>query len=123
MSIVKTIIWVPYRIAGFFGVIPKNNVDKNVLLTNIRSVLLMFGEHFYERRSMAVLIIGLIFVVLTLKLSLDELKKKKLGKLSVLLITFWLYYLALFVHGSPPFHYYAPIRRVSIYYQVAIIRQ
>jgi len=107
--IAKTVIWVPYRIAGFFGVISQNNADKNVLLANIRSLFLMFGEHFYERRSTAALIIGLIFVILTVKLSIEELKKKKLGRLSVFLITFWLYYLALFVHGSPPFHYYAPI--------------
>ena len=96
-------------IAGFLGLIPNNNQDSGVVRENIKSLLYRFSTLFYYKHDIYSLIFGTFFVIITIWYSVREFRKKNLSNLKILLITLWLYYLGLFVHGNPPYHYYTPI--------------
>jgi hypothetical protein len=103
------ILWIPYRLAGFVGLYPKNNLDIVSGGSTLSSFNEFFGRNlFWDSRfwifgSVLFLILFIAFVVQN---------RKKFTK------DFFTFYvisstvvqcIALLIHTSPPVHYFLPI--------------
>ena len=112
----KLLVWIPYRIIGFFGFYPKNNLTPEVLRENVQAFLKFFGENFtmHEVR-LDLLLIGVIvgFLIFNYKKAFTFKGRKDFGWF-FLFWTLLLFSLALFVHGSPPRHYFISILPLPI---------
>ena len=96
-------LWIPYRIAGFMGLYPKNTMSTQVLIGNIESAYEYLTKTFMPESN-----IFILAIVLTMIASVALIKKKNLMLKSLLLILL-LGYLGIFIHGDPPYHYYLPL--------------
>jgi hypothetical protein len=94
--------WIPYRIAGFVGIIPKNNFDGTVFVKNISALSQFVGN---QLAAQGALIYGITLIAFIIYLIYS--KKSFLEKL--LVIFFAIGYLGIFVHGNPPPHYFLPL--------------
>ncbi len=112
----KLLIWIPYRVIGFLGFYPKNNLTPEVLRENVQAFLKFFGENFtmHKVRFDLILIAVIIgFLIFNYKKAFTFKAKKDFGWFFL----FWsllLFSLALFVHGSPPRHYFITILPLPI---------
>lgn len=111
----KFIVWIPYRVAGFVGLYPKNTVSIQVIHENLTSFYDFFRLSFLADEG--VLSLTLVFAVFLfiLLLTINELRKKRKNWawLALVSLLIWLYS-ALFVHGEPPRHYYVVIYALPI---------
>lgn len=111
----KFIVWIPYRIAGFIGLYPKNTVSASVLKSNLFSlnkfVILSFTPN--VGKFGLILLVAILFLVGFKIRSLITLVRKEAGRLALLLI-FFFGYLGIFIHGDPPDHYYLPLLPIPI---------
>jgi len=103
------IMWVPYRILGFVGLYPKNNLSVTSGVTTLSSFNEFFGRNLFNDPSYWLL--GTI-VFITLFSAFIICNKNTITK------DFLVFYvifstlsqcLSLFVHTSPPLHYFLPI--------------
>jgi GT2 family glycosyltransferase len=106
----KFILWIPYRIAGFVGLVPKNNIDQFVLRNNLYSFYEFITDVFVFDNNTIKLVLFVLFIISFISLF----KKVFISYKNNIFWTFILLivitgYLALFIHGSPPAHYYIPI--------------
>lgn len=108
-QVLRFLLWFPYRLAGFLGLIHKNNLTKETLFLNIHSLIFIFGDHILVGKSILKTIIGILFLMFTIWLTFKEYKKNKLSNISVFLGAFCIFYLVLFIHGNPPDHYYSSV--------------
>lgn len=111
----KLLAWVPYRVLGFFGVYQKNTVNVEVVNQNILSAYKYFGKVFgvnADLVSILILIVALVGVVYFFKKNLSN--RKKNIPFFTLVINLLVFYLGLFIHGSPPEHYYYTIYLVPL---------
>lgn len=95
--------WIPYRVLGFVGLYPKNTVTGNVLRDNLTGLYTFFQQSYLSLPnffSAILFLIGLIYLLIGFK---------KSRELKVLTILFAVSYVGLFLHGSPPQHYYLVI--------------
>ncbi len=109
VPLVKTVIWIPYRILGFVGIIEKNNLSVDRLERNLISLAQMFAWNFKEGTDLFAISIGTVFLIYSLYCLKRFIKSKKIDATSVFSLSLWLFYLGLFIHGDPPYHYYAPV--------------
>lgn len=107
------ILWVPYRIAGFVGIVPKNSPTSVTILNNFYSLSSFISSSFAYRPifgALFVLVIGLYLVF--------EIRKnwgvKKISKEFLLVLFFLFGYLGIFIHGNPPSHYYLPLYGIPV---------
>lgn len=101
--ILNLLVWVPYRILGFFGLYPKNTVSTDVVKSNLTGLYTFFQTSYLYKDNILIftLFLGvLVFALVSVKKNLP---------LKVLLILFGVSYLGLFLHGAPPQHYYLVI--------------
>lgn len=99
--------WIPYRILGFVGLYHKNNVNSTIIYQNFASLYHFFANAFFSYESIPSLILFTLLAIGTIFLLFKFKKKTKLEMPFYLLtITLIVYYLAIFVHGNPPAHYY-----------------
>lgn len=101
-TILKIIAWIPYRIAGFIGIIPKNNISSEVINANNQSIIEFFSSIFSPQNNFALaafVALVVIYYFLKVKGIVHRLVK-------ILFITSLA---AVFIHGDPPSHYYLPI--------------
>lgn len=107
-------VWLPYRIAGFLGLYPKNTATPEILRDNFTSLYEFFWQSFLPKENLLVLLLVLGLIVYFVY----QVKVKVFGKLNnywlSLTIIFFLTYLALFLHGAPPIHYYYSILPIPI---------
>jgi GT2 family glycosyltransferase len=111
--ITKLAVWIPYRIAGFFGFIPKNTVDKKVIALNISSLYEFISSVFsinYEHSGYLALFLFILSILYLIK---NYIKNRKL-KFEMLIVFFLIGYLAIFLHGKPPQHYFMPLYPVVV---------
>jgi len=103
------VLWIPYRIAGFTGLYPKNNMDVGTFKSTLSAFNDFFGQNlFWDNR---IWILGSVtFLVLFITFIIQN--RKKFAK------DFFVFYLiastiaqciALFIHTTPPIHYFFPI--------------
>ncbi|MCJ7805116.1 glycosyltransferase family 39 protein [Patescibacteria group bacterium] len=115
VMLVNLLTWVPYRIAGFLGIYPKNTATAGVLKANVVSLYDFVGNMFapnYRLLSFVMLVIILSFAAIKFS---EEIKKTTKNWPILILILFFLFgYLGIFVHGDPPSHYYLPIYPLPI---------
>lgn len=102
----QTLLWIPYRISGFFGLYHKNTVNPEILKQNIYSIY-----HFFAMP----LPIFLLILTGSALLFINALKNKnKETAFVLLLINLAVGYIGLFIHGNPPEHYYLAIFPVPV---------
>ena len=100
--------WIPYRILGFVGLYPKNTVTTHVLSDNLLGLYTFFQQSYLSSSSVFsifLFLIGLIYLFMNFK---------KSREIKVLTILFVVSYIGLFLHGSPPQHYYLVIFPVPL---------
>ncbi len=92
-------VWIPYRLAGFFGLYPKNTVSVSLLRDNLASFYQFFNLSFLPQGNLLTIVLLAVCVFYLFK------------KLRQPLILLWLGWglLALFIHGAPPLHYFLPL--------------
>lgn len=94
--------WIPYRMAGFLGFIPKNNINSDIALINLKSLFWFFG---YQLTFESILITTILAIMLIYFIVFA--KKKFVLILSLLFIVIG--YIGIFIHGDPPSHYFLPL--------------
>lgn len=116
-NMVKNIVlWVPYRVVGFFGVIPKNTVNKQVVVENASSIWSFLSESLLPKPFSFLTIIIYACIALYIFFVGKKVIKNREYKsplFILLLLTFW-GFLSIFIHGSPPIHYFVPILFVPL---------
>lgn len=103
------IFWIPYRILGFTGLYPKNNLSKVSVVGTLQSFNEFIGKNiFWDQRLWTLGTI--IFVVIFIHFVVT--KRKSIGKD---FLTFYIIssisfvFLANFIHTEPPIHYFLPV--------------
>lgn len=112
----SVILWIPYRVAGFLGLYPKNNVSSQVLEENLTSLSQFITKSFLpgDKGNIGVFFAVSIFAFIIFRLyTFYKLKKAVFAEL---LLYMWLGWgvLAVFIHGSPPIHYFVPLLPLPI---------
>lgn len=103
------LLWIPYRFAGFSGLYPKNNMTWENLLNTFSAFNEFFGRNLFNNRLLWVLG-SLIFIILFLVFILRNRKNFKKDFLVFYVISSTVaQILALFIHTTPPLHYFFPI--------------
>ena len=102
-------LWVPYRIAGFLGLYPKNNISLQNLSQSLNSTIEFIGKSFiYEKNFWS-----LSFYIFSVFLILYLVKYFKTNKKNPIVL--FLFYsliisiIGVFIHGDTPVHYYLPV--------------
>lgn len=95
----KLLLWVPYRVAGFIGLYPKNTISISLIKENLASFYNFFNLSFLPKENLLVPILLIILTIFAIQ------------KIRNTLIWFWLGWglVLLFVHGAPPIHYFLPL--------------
>lgn len=112
----KLLAWIPYRIAGFLGFYPKNNLTPEVLRGTLFAFFNFFSESFVVgQRRLGILFIAaiVIFIALNFKKAFAAKERQDFGWFFAL----WalgLGFLALFIHGLPPKPYFISMVPVLI---------
>ncbi len=111
---INLLLWVPYRIAGFFGLYHKNTVTPTVIHENTSSILNFFSYLFTQTSQNGYTILGLIIFTLIagymVFYAYKSIKNHSIANIWLVLFAwgFW-GFLALFIHGDAPLHYYVPL--------------
>lgn len=107
----KVLIWIPYRIAGFLGLYPKNNLSISVVHENSESIRTFILKSFIiDGYPLINLFITLIFLF-SLLILCRKMVYERSESPSIIFIFSWLLWglAAVFIHGSPPIHYFLPV--------------
>jgi 4-amino-4-deoxy-L-arabinose transferase-like glycosyltransferase len=102
-------LWIPYRVAGFLGLYPKNNLNVASGVGTLNSFNEFFGRNlFWDSR---IWILGsIIFIILFVSFAYQNYKKFTKDFLTFYLISSTIVQcLALLVLTTPPIHYFFPI--------------
>lgn len=110
----KILLWVPYRVAGFFGLYEKNTVTQDILSKNIFSIFQFFNEQFFVNTDLVFAAVFALVIILSTILFMNSLKTKKIDAFVVLIVNLFVAYIGLFIHGDPPKHYYLVIFPIPI---------
>lgn len=103
------LLWIPYRVAGFLGFYPKNNLNMSSGVSTLSSFNEFFGMNlFWDKR---VWILGsIIFTILFISFTIQNYKKFTKDFLTFYLVSSTIVQcLALLILTSPPIHYFFPI--------------
>ena len=102
------LLWIPYRILGFLGVIDKNNFTSGTILTSVDSFIQLLGETFtsqiYYWVPVSILVVFIVFLVI----------RKKIIKVSefpwnFMLLSLIFSLIGIIIHGGAPLHYLLPV--------------
>ncbi len=106
----QLLAWIPYRVIGFFGLYPKNNVDSKVISQNVYSIYQFFKDSFVpDSYIVSIGLFALMFVGLLVWVSKALRDRNKEMSFVLLFINLVVVYLGLFIHGDPPEHYFLAI--------------
>ncbi len=114
LTMVKNLsLWLPYRVAGFVGVVPKNSPTNITILNNFYTLGGFVSGAFVYR-----FLFGAIFVIAVFIYIVWQVKKnwkvKKIDNEFLLVLIFIFGYAGIFIHGNPPIHYYLPLYALPI---------
>lgn len=112
-------LWIPYRVAGFVGAVPKNSPTWTTLMNNLYSLGGFVSSSFLYRFAF-----GSVFVLIVFAYVIYVVKKNwsshKISNEFLLVLMFIFGYAGIFIHGNPPSHYYLPLYSMPIIF-VSII--
>ena len=110
----KLIMWIPYRIAGFLGLYPKNNFSFYVFDRNLEGVV-NFISHSFIMNNLWISSLVISVFLISIYFVWRENKNRKKNWNTYLLFLFFIFgYLAIFIHGDPPAHYFLPLYPIPI---------
>ncbi len=108
------LLWIPYRLIGFLGIIPNNRVSTDVFNSNLYTFykyitkLFVIGSGYLNIFIFLIFVFSLVIVVKHIFLKRD-LNTIVLNTQKVLVLILLFGYLGIFIHGNPPEHYYLPL--------------
>ncbi|GEM_PF-234773 len=108
------LLWIPYRIGGFFGLVPKNQFSPDIAITNVTSALDFVYGAILPLKSQTPLLLSALCLGLLLILIAYRRVHKKNNSFWLLITMLITGYLAVFIHGNPPSHYYLPLYPVLL---------
>lgn len=103
------ILWIPYRIVGFVGLYPKNNLDEVGALDTLSSFNEFFGRTLFDDSRFWVLGSAIFLLLFTLFFIQNRKKYLKNFLVFYVISSTVVQCLALLIHTSPPIHYFFPI--------------
>ena len=109
-SMIKNLVaWIPYRIAGFSGIYPKNNLDSATAVNTLSSFNEFLGRNiFWDGRFW--ILTSVLFILMFVVFVLQNRKVfKKDFFVFYLTSSTIVQFLALFILTSPPLHYFFPV--------------
>ncbi len=117
----KFVLWIPYRIAGFLHLYPKNNLTSASFTDTVGGFTSFLKLSFFPKTfpwqfstSFYLLILAGFLIIYKRPFTLIYRNIKKIFKeknsiqIFLLFLTAWSF-VALFIHTSPPLHYFLPI--------------
>ena len=110
----KLIMWIPYRIAGFLGLYPKNNLSSYVFNRNLEGVINFISHSFVMNNIWISSLVVSMFLISLYFVWKNNRNKRKNWNVYLLLLFFIFGYLAIFIHGDPPQHYFLPLYPIPI---------
>ena len=114
------LLWVPYRILGFVGILPKNSPTGVTILANFYSLGGFVSASFMYRFALGAVFVAIVFGYLVWQIRKNW--KTKAISPEFLLVLFFLFgYAGLFIHGSPPNHYYLPLYLLPIVFLALLL--
>lgn len=107
----NSLLWIPYRVLGFFGIYNKNTVNSKIVEENFNSIVTFLKLSFVsENESNFIFILYCALVVYMIWYCIQAVRTKKIDTpFFALVILCVVSFIALFIHGSPPIHYFVPI--------------
>lgn len=121
------LLWIPYRVLGFVGIIPKNQFSPTVFSNNILSFFNFIGNSFtsgsktLSALSFLIFLLSLVLIInkyRLFKILLEYLRGRILNIEQKTVITLFMIlltgYLGIFIHGDPPSHYYLPLYPIPL---------
>jgi 4-amino-4-deoxy-L-arabinose transferase-like glycosyltransferase len=102
-------IWVPYRIAGFLGIYPKNNLNLASGVSTLTSFNEFFGKNLFWDSRVWILGSVIFLVLFTVFIIQNRRKFTKDFFVFYLITSTGVQLLALLIHTTPPLHYFMPI--------------
>lgn len=94
------LLWIPYRLVGFLGLYPKNNLSAAAAQENFHEIFRFINLNFWPVQNLLMpSFLGILAVFIFFR--------RKESRLPLVLLVFGL--VALFIHGAPPIHYFLPI--------------
>lgn len=112
-SMIKNLVlWVPYRVAGFIGVVNKNNFDIQTLKNTLNTFIALFGRSFTSQATYwpVITVLVLIVSILFLRKHWHQLTFFK----TYLYVVTACALIAILILGDAPLHYLLPIFPVPI---------
>lgn len=110
------VLWIPYRVAGFFGMYPKNTASEKLIQENASSIGEFFRLSIFQSELQVLAVLVWILVAICLGYFLLRQKRdinEHVGLILVALMLVW-GLVAVFLHGNPPIHYFVPILFVPV---------
>jgi 4-amino-4-deoxy-L-arabinose transferase-like glycosyltransferase len=102
------LLWIPYRIAGFLNLYPKNNLTPVTLKQTIINFYQFFQYSFFPKNfpwqisTSIYLVFAYLFLFNSKKLNFQKTRK-------LILLIFGWGILSLLIHSQPPLHYFLPL--------------
>lgn len=115
VMLTKLVLWIPYRIAGFFGIVPKNNASVQVINSNIISFYRYVADIFVINKGALPYVAFIVFLIIFILFIRDVVsdRRNNIVGMSLVIIFAWTCF-GIFIHGDPPSHYYLPIYPIPI---------
>ena len=116
----NALLWVPYRVLGFVGILPKNSPTGVTILANLYSLGGFVSAGFMYRFALGAVFVAIVFGYLVWQIRKNW--RTKTISPEFLLVLFFLFgYAGLFIHGSPPNHYYLPLYSLPIIFLALLL--
>lgn len=104
----QMILWFPYRIAGFFGLYPKNTLDAPTAIQNVKAIWQTLTQAVVQEYVVLamLLVLGTIYSVVRATRGAPAQRRRMYVQLHIL---FFSGLIGIFIHGKPPYHYFLPL--------------
>ncbi|OGM13580.1 hypothetical protein A3A76_03340 [Candidatus Woesebacteria bacterium RIFCSPLOWO2_01_FULL_39_23] len=104
------LLWIPFRLLGFAGLYPKNNLSPSSFMNSANSLNeFLFLSFLPKQTPIAFVFVISIVLYVVIKVLLILIHKRITNSDLVMLAIFNFGIVALFLHGEAPVHYYLPI--------------
>ncbi|OGM56938.1 hypothetical protein A3E46_01225 [Candidatus Woesebacteria bacterium RIFCSPHIGHO2_12_FULL_46_16] len=102
-------VWIPYRIAGFVGLYPKNNPTAESFSGSLNIINEFFGKMFVLNEPLWIVSTIVFFVLAGILLKQSYKKVFKDFGIFLIFLSLASVLAGVFIHGAPPIHYFLPL--------------
>lgn len=102
-------VWIPYRIAGFIGLYPKNNPTPESFWGSLAVINEFFGKMFVLYEPLWIISTISFFILAGILLKENYKKVFKDFRIFIIFLSFASVLAGVFIHGAPPIHYFLPL--------------